>query len=274
MGVCRLDRSRKALLAASMHTIHYAAILTLTVFSLGCRQTANPNMPLAPINPLGGPTRVPPPATGSYATPGGYYQGQAANTGGTTLGDLSQFAQSSTAAALPAGGAIAAPNFSSTAPSGFDGNATYAGDSAYVGNSADAGNPPGYGVVAASGWSSSNPGAAQVGNATNDVSGAFRSVQPVAHLGASSQPQRSDFVTLDTPRIPNRARQAIDAAAGDLRPSLRGMEVVDLSRGSSLRPAEQPQLEPLNERREFPSTTRAVADAADAEALSWRTPFR
>jgi hypothetical protein len=52
------------------------------------------------------------------------------------------------------------------------------------------------------------------------------------------------------------------------------MEVVDLSRGSSLRPAEQPQLASPHATRDFPSTTPAVADATDAEALPWRTPFR
>ncbi|XZE52146.1 hypothetical protein SH139x_003828 [Planctomycetaceae bacterium SH139] len=257
-----------------MHTIHYAAILTLAVFSMGCRQTANPNMPLAPINPLGGPTRVPPPATGSYATPGGYYQGQAANTGGTTLGDLSQFAENSTVTALPASGMNAAPHFSSATNSGYVGNSTYASDSAYTGDSAGAGNRPGYGVVAAAGWSSSNPGAARVNVSSNDGSGAFRSVQPVAHMGESGQSQRSDFVTLVTPRIPDTARQAIDAAAGDMRPILRGMEVVDLSRSSALRPAEQPQLASPHATRDIPSTTPAVADATDAEALPWRTPFR
>src|SRR6056297_2363538 len=169
-----------------MYTIHYAAILTLAIVSLGCRQTANPNVPLAPINPLGGPTRVPPPATGSYATPGGYYQGQAANTGGTALGDLSQFAQSSTASTLPVGNMLASPNLPSATNSDYVRHSTYADNSGYVGESAYAGNPPGYGVLSAAGWSSSNPGKSKDEIATDGAAGAFDSVRPVSHLDASS----------------------------------------------------------------------------------------
>ncbi len=43
----------------------------------GCQQPTNPAVPLSPVGPLGANTRVPPPQTGSYAVPNGYYQGQA-----------------------------------------------------------------------------------------------------------------------------------------------------------------------------------------------------
>lgn len=50
----------------------------------GCHQSANPSIPLSPIGPLGGNSRVPPPATGSYAVPDGYYQGQASTAPSTS----------------------------------------------------------------------------------------------------------------------------------------------------------------------------------------------
>lgn len=55
--------------------IAWSSLLILLIG--GCQQPSNPAIPLSPVGPLGASTRVPPPQTGSYAVPNGYYQGQA-----------------------------------------------------------------------------------------------------------------------------------------------------------------------------------------------------
>lgn len=67
----------------------------------GCHQNVNQGIPLSPIGPLGASTRVPPPATGSYAVPGSYYQGQASLGGFQSSTQLAGGPQSSGASALP-----------------------------------------------------------------------------------------------------------------------------------------------------------------------------
>lgn len=60
----------------SMKSLSLLAICSLMVVGIGCRQGGNPASPAAPLNPFGGTTRVPPPATGSYTVPATYHQNQ------------------------------------------------------------------------------------------------------------------------------------------------------------------------------------------------------
>jgi hypothetical protein len=67
----------------------------------GCHQNVNQGIPLSPISPLGASTRVPPPATGSYAVPGSYYQGQASLGGFRSADQLASGPQTSVVSGSP-----------------------------------------------------------------------------------------------------------------------------------------------------------------------------
>ena len=81
----RTPRKDSTVSTTTTSTRIVSALCPLLILLLGgCHQSANPAIPLSPVGPLGGSTRVPPPATGSYAVPDGYYQGQASLTPSTT----------------------------------------------------------------------------------------------------------------------------------------------------------------------------------------------
>lgn len=67
---------------------------------LGCHQGTNPSVPLAPVNPLVGATRVAPPGTGSFVVPDAY-------SGGTPTASTDQSAVGSPSLALSS---VSSPN--------------------------------------------------------------------------------------------------------------------------------------------------------------------
>lgn len=263
-----------------------ASICPLLILLLGgCHQSANPAMPLSPVGPLGGSTRVPPPATGSYAVPNDYYQGQASLAPGAS-GNLA--------------GAMAASTLTPTDPPSL----RTAGDTS----------------IAATTQAATEPAAAHGG-----VQAASHSSQPVSQAAAASEAAPSASVGSGmAPRIPAAAMQHASAGDATLRPQLRGMEVVDLSSPDALQPIDPPSLRVVDagtrygasdswsgmappafkslspaeesnfaagERsREVPSTSAAAADAGasaatagtagkaggtaktDSAALPWRKP--
>lgn len=79
MGAYRTALNRE-LLAARMNKTYIAVgLLVLASLASGCRQPTTPGAAMAPMAPFGANTRVPPPATGSYSVPDGYYRGQASS---------------------------------------------------------------------------------------------------------------------------------------------------------------------------------------------------
>lgn len=181
----------------------------------GCRQPGNPNAPLLPIAPLGGQTRVPPPATGSFAVPNQYYQGQA-SLADSTVDHLAVADRPQPTASEPA---------------------------VSVANSAMAA------------WTESSPRYTTA-------------VQPASY---ASEP--SDEGT-------------------ELRPPLRGMQVVDLTKGGQLKPINEVDLQPIAapQTERLPQTAQAPLQTAteiqpqsspstsikpttSTNSLNWRKPY-
>lgn len=89
MVATRASRFRDELAASMNRTICKLALVMIAGVAAGCRQPNTPGAPFAPVPPFGADTRVPPPATGSYKVPGGYYQGQASRGSQQQPGGLS-----------------------------------------------------------------------------------------------------------------------------------------------------------------------------------------
>jgi hypothetical protein len=222
----------------------------------GCRQGANPTLQLPPMNVLNPQTRVPPPATNSYSVPGGYYQGQAstAPAGGSAMGVAStgpsansvaaaniQTTHSQTTQAQPtqvigSGLASAAPT---PLPTWTDQSARYAGGSHSTG-------------TYATGTSFTSVAPASYVAQTGYAGGASPTAGATAGNGpTTSSPQDSG-----------------------LRPQLRGMAIVDMTRvdkpdtGAS----ESSQPQPWNAGPSDPQTANqnpgdGVASTHDLQAI-------
>ncbi len=193
-------------------------VLGLCSCMLGCRQNINPSIPLSPIGAMGGTTRVPPPGTGSYSVPGGYYQGQAAAPPNPSLDTTSRFASSE-----PVGsGASADESASMPTPS-------------------------------LPLWTDSSPRYTST-------------VQPAGYAASSNE-----FIT---------------STSGDMRPALRGMQVVDLTQRNNLQPTTPPTLNSISPTpspsttstaweslpSSTPSTQPEVPSTTPSTSLQWRRP--
>ena len=192
-----------------------ALSLIALVALVGCRHGVNPNGPVAPMTLLTPQTKVPPPATGSYSIPGGYYQGQASNSTPATN--------------------------------------TYASNSAA--NNVE--QPIGSGVAQVAAATPAQPASLP---AWTDYSPRYAEVQPAAY---TSSPNSGPITGGPITGGPTTSSMQSPADAG-LRPQLRGMEVVDLTRSD--KPATAPQSTPENDLQ--------PAMRTNSSSLPWRDPIQ
>lgn len=200
-----------------MNVRNLVLVLGLSSLILGCRQNLNPSIPLSPIGAMGGTTRVPPPGTGSYSVPGGYYQGQASIPLNPSLNTTSHFASSE---------------------------------------------PVGSGVV-------------------NELDSL-----PAPTLPLRSDSSQRSSATIQPASYSNAGNELKPATSNEMRPALRGMQVVDLTQRENLQQVTPPvltsiapssSLSPTSSAWEsLPSTSPATqADAPSttpSASLQWRRP--
>ena len=226
---------------------------------LGCRQGANPNMAMPPMNLLTPQTRVPAPATGSYSVPGGYYQGQASTQ---------------------------VPSPSGTQVAGLSNPATNSGTNPNTGLSNQA---IGSGVAPTPTTPTPLP-------LWTEQSPRYGSVSPASYQPAAN-PQVAGFPsTSPTPAVgyvstlgPSTS-SAVDAG---LRPQMRGMQVVDLTRSDKpstemenwVPPIPDPlqqisqdqpasQLQAINQLPNTNPSSLQPATRTDSASLPWRSPLQ
>lgn len=201
----------------------------------GCQQPNNPAIPLSPISPLGANTRVPPPQTGSYAVPNGYYQGQAS--------------------AAPLGGSQYATAGASGPAAAHDGTPTPAPT---LNGWSDSGS-------AAVASAATGPGLAPFQTAVQPA--AYQSESgPVASGGAGATLSGSG----SAPRIPASALQSPGYSDSPLRPNLRGMQVLDMTAPSTLMPSDPPSLQVVDPAQM--RTANAISGPSSAPAFRSLSP--
>jgi hypothetical protein len=193
---------------------------------LGCRQGANPNMAMPPMNLLTPQTRVPAPATGSYSVPGGYYQGQASTQSPSTSGTQ-----------------VASTSMSPT-PLPL--------------------------------WTEQSPRYGSVSPASYQPA----ECQQVTGFPSTSPPPAVGYVSTSSPSTSS----AVDSG---LRPQMRGMEIVDLTRSDKPShemenwvppmPSPFPPTSQGQQTSPIPSTNPSnlqPATRTDSASLPWRSPLQ
>lgn len=204
-----------------------ALVLLVILGTQGCRHGVNPNGPMAPMTLLTPQTKVPPPATGSYSIPGGYYQGQASNDVSTPAANVAQAVDQPIGSGLAQVSSNASPT---QLPSWTDMSPRYS-------TTSDSGVQP-------ASYSGQNP----AGFAPTPVS-----------YGDSAYVASTD---------------------SELRPQLRGMEVVDLTRSDKPVANVSPtgNSVPATPNRALPTTSppsdMSPATRTDSNSLPWRDPLQ
>lgn len=205
----RLSPAEPRIIAATRMKILLGIVCPCALLALvGCHQGTNPSVPLAPVNPLVGATRVSPPGTGSFVVPDAY-------SGGVPTASTDQSAVGSPALSLAS---VSTPNTQAIAGGS---NVQLAGGSAATGTSGMGANvtgdfatssavqPTGYSASAASnGMQLSSASALQLSGSVDPASSspAMRGMQvidltnpesakPVVPVGDSSVPSTSPSTT-------------------------------------------------------------------------------
>lgn len=233
-----------------MNKLNVGIGLLLVTCSLGCRQGVNPNGPMAPMNLLNPQMRVPPPSTGSYSIPGGYYQGQASNS-------------------------VPQSNVANNNDMIGSGLAQASNNSFQQSNSSQTRVASAQANPQVSPKASSSPSTSPTPMpAWTDYSPRYSTVQPAGYSTDASQPPTSGLV----PVANNSGTYGPTTSPTDagLRPQLRGMEVVDLTRVD--KPANELTTQPQSNSTYAPQTPSTgelqPATRTDSASLPWRDPLQ
>lgn len=233
-----------------MNKLNVSVGLLLLTGLLGCRQGVNPSGPMAPMNLLTPQMRVPPPSTGSYSIPGGYYQGQASTSAPRNNFASSGNPKSDIPTTRNAAGQMVSSNSSK--------------DGAVGSGLAQTASSPSLSPAPTPAWT--------------DYSPRYSTIQPASYSSAASQPPSSNLAPV--PTINGTFGPTTSATDAGLRPQLRGMDVVDLTRSD--KPASEPTPDSGDS---FPVASPATnathssgdlqpATRTDSASLPWRNPLQ